>query len=170
MIALDLDRAAGVIVRAEAPIIRHNTGLRGRILIRCGTTTCTLRAYRRTTNTVAVRIRLRFTPVHRRRQRVFEDYSGWVTYSRHVTLFVDTLSVTRVRIAATSKVWRSVPVDTSGAAAMTSTARDAYSRTIEAAGAAASAASSTSDCRRVTAPASPEQGAGRPRPAPAAAA
>lgn len=91
MIAVDYNHLAGVIVRAEAPWIRHNTHLQGRILITCGTTRCTIRAYSRRTDTVRKTIRLRYKLVPRRQQRLFEDYSGWVTYSSARSAALDVL-------------------------------------------------------------------------------
>ena len=81
---LDLNRVAGKIVRAEAPMIRHNTGLRGRITIHCGTPgpgyrRCTMFVYSRTHDRLKTKVRVSWKPVKPRAKLIFEDYTGYVT-------------------------------------------------------------------------------------------
>lgn len=76
MIVID-NHGAGEMLRAEAPIIRHNTGLTGRMTISCGLKTCTIRAYTAADRLRSV-IRLRYRPARTHRTLLFEDYSGWV--------------------------------------------------------------------------------------------
>lgn len=73
----DLNAFAGIVVRAEAPWIRRDTHLRGRITIHCGTRTCTLRVYNRADHLRDVE-RISYRPVKRHELMIFEDLSGWV--------------------------------------------------------------------------------------------
>lgn len=84
MIAVD-NHGAGEILRAEVPVIRHNTGLKGSMTINCGLKTCTIRVRSRTTNKVRATIRLRYRPARPHRTLIFEDYSGWVRDSQRPT-------------------------------------------------------------------------------------
>lgn len=78
----NLDAFAGVVVRAEAPWIRRDTHLRGRITIRCGTHTCTLRAYN-AHDQLRDKERLSYRPTRKHRSMIFEDLSGWVRFDSH---------------------------------------------------------------------------------------
>lgn len=83
MIVLDLNHVAGVIVRAEERWIRHNTGLKGRMVIECGTPgpgfrKCTIRVYSRRHDRLRATINLGWKPVKPHKRVVFEDYSAFV--------------------------------------------------------------------------------------------
>lgn len=63
-------------LRAEAPWIRHNTGLRGRMTISCRHS-CTIHAYSRRTGKLRFTLRVSVKHVRSHAFRVYEDYSGW---------------------------------------------------------------------------------------------
>lgn len=82
---LDLNHVAGVIVRAEAKMIRHNTGLKGRITIHCGVNPgpgyrkCTMFVYSRTHDRLKTKVKISWKPVKPHVKLIFEDYTGYVT-------------------------------------------------------------------------------------------
>jgi hypothetical protein len=84
MLALDLNHVAAKLIRAEVPIIRHNTKLKGRMVIDCGTPgpgfrKCKIRVYSRTHDRLKATILMRWKPVPKHKTVMFEDYSGWIT-------------------------------------------------------------------------------------------
>lgn len=81
--AAPLDALAGTIVRGEAPIIRHNTHLKGRMTIACASgpvIVCTIRARSRRTGRVRFHLRLNVKRTHSHESELFEDYSGWIRH------------------------------------------------------------------------------------------
>lgn len=87
MVVLDLNHVAGVIVRAEEHWIRHNTGLKGRMLIDCGAElgprNCTIRVYSRRHDQLRARINLNWRIVRPHKRITWEDYSAFVTVDGH---------------------------------------------------------------------------------------
>lgn len=89
---IDAQKATTRIVRALAPVAFHNHPQAVRVTLACRTTTpprlrCILNVYGefRLIERVSIGVR----PVKRHRARVFEDFSGWVTYSRARSLYLN---------------------------------------------------------------------------------
>lgn len=85
---VDVQKATTRIVRALAPIAFHNHPQAVRVILNCSPRLrCTLRVYGEFR--LIEQDRLVVRPVKRHRQVVFEDLSGWITYSSNRSLYVD---------------------------------------------------------------------------------
>lgn len=87
---VDVQKVATRIVRAVAPVAFHNHPRAVRVTLHCSTRRqlrCTLRVYSefRLIDRDVLVVRL----VRRHRQVVYEDFSGWVSYSRTRSLYLD---------------------------------------------------------------------------------
>jgi hypothetical protein len=69
------------ILRDEAPIVRHNTGLRGEMTIWCKSGRCVIKARSRRTGRVRFKLRLNVRRVRSHEKLIFEDYSGWMRHN-----------------------------------------------------------------------------------------
>ena len=76
---------ADAILRAEAPIIRHNRHLRGVMTARCELNLhrCIVRAYSLRSSRLRLVLHLSYRRVRAHRSVMFEDYTGWTEYRGH---------------------------------------------------------------------------------------
>lgn len=85
---VDVQKATTRISRALAPVAFHNQPRAVRVTLHCSPRLrCTFSVYGE--HRLIERDIIAVRPVKRHRQRVFEDLSGWVTYSAARSLYLD---------------------------------------------------------------------------------